>query len=150
MKLKGETGITFSFGIGNDSCPNPFAFATVEKELEWYHLGWYRASKRFDSNGLIKASYRNAFKHVPNIEDFWANAKDDFYVRKLAFSRLSVNMMRDIRWRGLDIPDQLEDDKNVLKEDYDTVDGMELSVVDWDDHQDPSLEDSCTHRVVVQ
>ena len=42
MKLKGETGITFSFGIGNDTCPNPVASAVAE-ELEWYHLGWYRA-----------------------------------------------------------------------------------------------------------
>ena len=61
-------------------------------------------------------------------------------MRKLAFSRLSVGMMRAIRWRGLDILDQLEDDENVLRGDYDTVDGTELSPVDWDDHQDPSLE----------
>ena len=56
-------------------------------------------------------------------------------MRKLAFSRLLVNMMRDIRWRGLDIPDQLEDDGNVLREDYDTVEGTELNPVDWNDHQ---------------
>ena len=49
-------------------------------------------------------------------------------------------MMRAIKWRGLDIPDQLEDDENVLREDYDTVDGTQLSPVDWDDHHDPSLE----------
>lgn len=48
--------------------------------------------------------------------------------------------MRAVIWRGLDIPDQLEDDENVLREDYDTLDGTELSLVDWDDHQDPSLE----------
>ena len=53
-------------------------------------------------------------------------------MRELAFSRLLVGMMRAIRQRGLDIPNQLEDDENVLREDYDTV--------DWDDHQDPSLE----------
>ena len=33
MKLKGETGITFSFGIGNDTCLNLLAFAVTE-ELE--------------------------------------------------------------------------------------------------------------------
>ena len=48
--------------------------------------------------------------------------------------------MRAIKWRGLDIPDQLEDDENVLREDYDTVDGIKLGPVDWDDHQDPSLK----------
>ena len=48
--------------------------------------------------------------------------------------------MRAIRWRGLDIPYQLEDDRNVLREDYDIVDGMELGPMDWDDHQDPSLK----------
>ena len=132
MRLKGETSITFSFGIGNDSCPNCAAFLAVEKELEWYHLGWYRARQGFDPNGVIKTSHRNTFKHVPTIEDYWANAQDGFHVRKLAFSRLSVNMMRAIRWRGLDIPDQLEDD--------DTMDGTELNPVDWDDHQNPSLE----------
>lgn len=117
MKLKGETEITFSFVVGNDSCPNPVAFAATEKELEWYHLGWYRARQGFDPNGLIKASHGNTFKHVPTIEDSWANARDDFHVRKLVFSRLSMNMMRTIRWRGLDIPDQPEDDENVLRED---------------------------------
>ena len=61
-------------------------------------------------------------------------------MRKLVFSRLSMGMMRTIRWRGLDIPNQLEDDGNVLREDYDIVDGTELGPVDWDDHQDPSLE----------
>jgi len=134
MKLKGESGITFSFGIGNDTCLNLVAFAVAE-ELEWYHLGWYRERKEFDPNGLIKASHENTFKHIPTIEDFWANAHDDFNVRKLAFSRLLVGMMRAIRWRGLDIPDQLEDDENVLREDYDTMDGIELGPVDWDDHQ---------------
>ena len=49
-------------------------------------------------------------------------------------------MMRAIRWRGLDIPDQLEDDGNVLREDYNTVEGTKLNPVDWDDHQDPTLE----------
>lgn len=39
MKLKGEIGVTFSFMIGNDSCPNPVIFAGAEKELEQYHLG---------------------------------------------------------------------------------------------------------------
>ena len=74
MKLKGEIGITFLFNIGNDSCPNLVAFVIAEKELEWYHLGWYRARQGFDPNSLIKVSHGNAFKHVPNIEDFWANA----------------------------------------------------------------------------
>ena len=55
-------------------------------------------------------------------------------------SRLSVGMMRAIRWRGLDIPDQLEDDENVLREDYNIVDGTEFGPMDWDDHHDPSLE----------
>ena len=49
-------------------------------------------------------------------------------------------MMRDIKWRDLDIPDQLEDDGDVLREDYNTVERTELNPVDWDDHQDPSLE----------
>ena len=88
MKLKGEIGIFFLFRIGNDSCPNPIAFAAVEKECKWYHISWYRERKGFDLNGLIKASHENIFKHVPTIEDFWANAEDDFHVRKLAFSRL--------------------------------------------------------------
>ena len=123
MRSEGKTCITFSLVIGNDSCPNRAAFEATEKELKWYHLGWYRARQGFDPNGLIKVSHGNEFKHVPTIEDFWANAKDDFHVRKLAFSRLSVNMMRDIKWRGLDIPDQLEDDESVLREDYDTVEG---------------------------
>ena len=48
-------------------------------------------------------------------------------------------MMRAIKWRGLDIPNQLEDDEEVLREDYNIVDGTKLSPVDWDDHQDPSL-----------
>ena len=48
-------------------------------------------------------------------------------------------MMRAIKWRCLDIPDQLEDDEEVLREDYNIVEGIELSPVDWDDHQDPSL-----------
>ena len=51
-----------------------------------------------------------------------------------------MNIMRAIKWRGLHIPDQLEDDEEVLREDYDIVEGTELSPVDWDDHQDPSLE----------
>ena len=59
---------------------------------------------------------------------------------KLSFSRLLVNMMRDIRWRGLDILDQLEDDEKMLREDYDSMDGIELNPVNWGDHQDPSLE----------
>jgi hypothetical protein len=33
MKLRGEIGITFSFGIGNDTCPNPVAFIAKGKEL---------------------------------------------------------------------------------------------------------------------
>ena len=140
MRNEGKIGVSFSIIIGNDSCPNRATFEAAEKELEWYHLGWYGARQGFDPVGLIKASHGSEFKHVPTIEDFWANAKDDFHVRKLAFSRLSVNMMRDIRWRGLDIPDQLEDDRNVLREDYETVVGTELNPVDWDDHQDPSLE----------
>ena len=28
----------------------------------------------------------------------------------------------------------------MLRENYDTMDGTKLSPVDWDDHQDPSLE----------
>ena len=70
MKPKGETGITFSFEIGNDTCPNLVAFATAEKELERYHLGWYKARQGFDPNGLIKASHENTFKHIPTIEYF--------------------------------------------------------------------------------
>ena len=53
-------------------------------------------------------------------------------MRKLAFSRLLVGMMRAIGWRGLDILDQLED--------YDIVDGTKLGPMDWDDHRDPFLE----------
>lgn len=49
-------------------------------------------------------------------------------------------MMRAIRWRDLDIPDQLEDDDNVLREDFEEVEKTKLGPVDWDDHQDPSLE----------
>ena len=56
MKLKGETKISFSFVIGNDSCPNPAAFAAAEIEIKQYHFGWYRARQGFDPNGLIKAS----------------------------------------------------------------------------------------------
>lgn len=51
-----------------------------------------------------------------------------------------MGMMMAIKWRGLDIPDQLEDDEDVLRKDYSTVEGIELSPVDWDNHQDPSLE----------
>lgn len=51
-----------------------------------------------------------------------------------------MGMMRTIRWRGLDILDQLEDYENVLREDYDMVDGTKSGPVDWDDHQDPFLE----------
>ena len=69
MRNEGKTSITLSFGIGNDSCRNRVAFAAAE-ELEWYHLGWYRARQGFDPNGLIKVSHENAFKHVPTIEDF--------------------------------------------------------------------------------
>ena len=72
----------------------------------------------------------NKFKNIPTIEDFLAHAQDDFHVRKLAISRLLVNIIRAIRWRGLDIPDQLEDDENVLRGDYDTMDGAELGSVD--------------------
>ena len=43
-------------------------------------------------------------------------------------------MMRAIKWRGLDILDQLEDDEEVLRKDYNIVEGTELSPVDWDDH----------------
>ena len=103
MKLKGEAGVPLSLVIGNDSCPNPVAFAATEKEIEQYHCGWYRARQGFDPNGLIKTSHENTFKHIPTLEDFWANAQDDFHVRKLAFSKLSVGMMRAIKWRGLDI-----------------------------------------------
>ena len=60
-------------------------------------------------------------------------------MRKLAFSRLLVGMMRAIKWRGLDISDQLEDEE-VLGEDYYTVEGTELGPVNWDNHRDPSLE----------
>ena len=74
MKLKGEMGISFSFVIGNNSCPNLAAFAATEKEIEQYHIGWYKTRQGFDPNGLIKASQENTFKHVPTIEDFWANA----------------------------------------------------------------------------
>ena len=139
MKLKGEAGVTLSLVIGNDSCPIPIAFVAAEEEIEQYHLGWYRARQGFNPNGLIKASHENTFKHIPTIEDFWANAQDDFHVRKLAFSRLSVDMMRAIKWKGLDIPNQLEEDEEVLREDYNTVEGTELNPVYWDDHQDPSL-----------
>ena len=51
-----------------------------------------------------------------------------------------MGMMRAIKWRGLDISDQLEDDEDVLREDYNTVEGTQLSLLNWDDHQDPSLE----------
>ena len=70
MKLKAETGISFSFVIGNNSCPNPPAFVAAEKEIKQYHLRWYRARQGFDPNGLIKASQENTFKHIPTIEDF--------------------------------------------------------------------------------
>ena len=140
MRQRGETGILFPLTIGQDVCPNHAAFLAAEEEMEQYHLGWYKARQGFDPNGLIKVPYDGTFRHVPTIEDFWANATDDFHVRKLAFSRLSVDMMRTIRWRGLDIPDQLKDDDNVLREDFEEVENTELSPVDWDDHQDPSLE----------
>ena len=48
-------------------------------------------------------------------------------------------MMRATKWRGFDIPDQLEDDEEILSEDSNIVEGTELSLVDWDDHQDPFL-----------
>ncbi|MDF3686461.1 hypothetical protein, partial [Enterobacter hormaechei] len=54
IKLKGETGITFAFGVGNGTCPNPIVFAAAEKELERYHLGWYRARQVFDRSYHVK------------------------------------------------------------------------------------------------
>ena len=44
-------------------------------------------------------------------------------------------MIGDMRWRDLDILHQLQNDKkNMLREAYDTVDGIELNLLDWDDH----------------
>ena len=45
-----------------------------------------------------------------------------------------MNIMRAIKWRGLDIADQQGDDEKALREDYNIVEGTELSLVDWDDH----------------
>lgn len=99
-RIKQKAAISFPFFIGNmeESCSIAQAVESVRLEIQWYPFTFYRSKTNYVPFSNIGSVNGERFRHRVelDIEDFWANAADEFDIRKRLFSRLPGSLIRTI------------------------------------------------------
>lgn len=109
QRPKQKAAVTFPFFIGNmeESCPTTQAAEVARLEIQQYPFISYKSRNNFDPLH-IRTVDGERYKHRVDLEDFWANAADEYDVRRRLWSRLPLSMIRATEL--FKIPDQLQDD----------------------------------------
>lgn len=98
QRAKHKVGIPFPLFIGRmlESCSSTQIAESADVEMQWYPFSFYRSSSNFDPHHHITKANERKYKHKVDLEDFWANADDEFEVTKRMLSRLLVSMTRTL------------------------------------------------------
>lgn len=108
-RIRRKAAVSFLFFIGNmeESCSTAQAAEGARLEMQWYPFTFYQSKTNYDPHNNIRSVKEERFRHRVDIEDLWANAADEYEIRKRLHSRLSVNFIKETQ--PFLIPDQLED-----------------------------------------
>lgn len=146
QRAKGKAVVTFPLFIGNmeELCPSAQAAKSARLEIEEYPFNSYQSRDNFDPHHHIRSVEGRKYKHEVELEDYWANAANEFEVRKRIWSQLPVNLIRTTEL--FRIPDQVEDDGVFTQPGFD--ESRPLLPIRW---SEPELVDLDTFmRPVVQ
>lgn len=58
--------------------------------MQWYPFTFYQSKATFDPHHNIRSTKEEIFRHIMDIEDYWANAENEFDIKKKMYSRLLV------------------------------------------------------------
>lgn len=89
----------------------------------------YASRMNFDPYHKIRKAYARKYRHRVHLEDYWANAMDDFEIRTRMCFRLSVKMIRICHL--FCVLDQVEDQGNYVKRHFEKEKGNPLPAPNW-------------------
>jgi hypothetical protein len=110
--------------------------------MQRYPFTSYRSRADFDPHHHIGVVNRRKYEHIVDLEDYWANAADEYEVRKRLWSRLSISFIRTIEL--FRVPNQLEDDGEYIQPGFD--ERQSLSPIRW---SKPELANLITFMIPV-
>lgn len=118
IQKKKKLGLEFPIVMGDyEEMCSPLAVAEKSvDELLFYHLASHITRTFFDAYDKIRMVASVRHKDKVQLEDYWANAKDDFEVKRRIFSRLPLKLIR-IR-EVIQVLDQVEEDENTVRLEY--------------------------------
>lgn len=119
QRTKQKAAVTFLFFIGNmqESCPSTQATEGARLEMQRYPFTSYKSRIDFDPHHNIGVINGWKYEHKEDLEDYWANAVDEYEVKKRLWSRLPLSLVRTTKL--FRIPDQLEDDGDHIQSGFD-------------------------------
>lgn len=85
-------------------------------ELLFYWLTHHTARTNFDLCDKIRMVVGVKHKHRMQLEDYWANVKDDYEIKRRMFSRLPLKLIRICEI--IQVSDQIEEDVNTIHPNY--------------------------------
>lgn len=90
-----KTGLKFPESIGRHSMlTNPKA-KNMEEEMQWNTMRRFKARTDFDFWG-IKNKLKRTYTHVYRFEDVWADYQDEEVIRRMDFSRLTLDQIENL------------------------------------------------------
>lgn len=89
QRAKQKTAIPFPFFVEDmlESCPTAQATESAKLEMQWYPFTFYRSRANYDPHNNIGMVNGERYRHRIDLEDFWANAADEFDIKKRIWSR---------------------------------------------------------------
>lgn len=116
QKKKGGLEFPIVMGDYDELCPSLATMENSTKEPLFYHLTPHIARSDFDPNDKIRMVVGMRHMHRIWLEDYCANAKDDYKIRKIMFSKLPLKMIRICEI--IQLPNQVEEDVNTVHPNY--------------------------------
>lgn len=117
-------------------CPTLMAIEKLVDELLFYHLTFHTARTFFNPYNKIRMVVGEKHKHKIQLEDYWANARDDFKVRKRMFFGLPLNLIR--LCEVIQVPDQVQEDENMVQPKYEKERDRPIRALAW---SEPKVDD---------
>lgn len=133
--------LSFPFGLGIYTCRLVADAKSMGDELSKLGLKPYNERRSYDPHGVFAAQLEKNYAHLPALEDFWANCRDEFEVRRRSYSRLTLHQMKD--YLAKDIEGLLDDDGDVLLPMYtrNQIEDQPLPQVNWANKESLSVEE---------
>lgn len=143
-----QTGVSFPIELTHYICNNVSDALNLELEFKRFKYQLYFPCTKFDTKGfaMTQFTFKENFRHVPDLEDFWADCVDEYEVPKRAHLRLTVQQIKDY---GLKINTaNIVDDENDLL-DHQFVNDRQPGVIPKIDRKKDEEEQIQTRIILV-